>query len=116
MSLLEDFAIPCVLMEKKRVPDGSGGYITTWNEGLPFENYQYLDTSMEARRAEQDGVKSLYSALVQKDFPIEYGDAFKDTNTGLTYKVTSNPDEKKAPKSSTFNLKYFTVERWVLPT
>lgn len=25
MSLLTDFAVPCVLMEKKRVPDGAGG-------------------------------------------------------------------------------------------
>lgn len=116
MSLLQDFAVPCVLMEKTRVPDGAGGYKTTWTEGLDFENYQYMDTSMEARRAEKEGVKSLYSALVQRDFPLEYGDAFKDKNTGITYRVTSEPDEKKAPKSSTFDLKYFTVERWNLPS
>lgn len=115
MSLLTDFAVPCILMEKRRVPDGAGGYMTTWEEGAEFENYQYLDTSMEARRAQQEGVKSLYSALVQRDFPLEYGDAFRDKNTGLTYRVTSNPDEKKAPQSSTFDLKYFTVERWSLP-
>ena len=114
MSLLTDFAVPCVLMEKKRVPDGAGGYITEWTEGAEFENYQYLDTSMEARRAQQEGVKSLYSALVQRDFPLDYGDAFKGKNTGLTYRVTSNPDEKKAPQSSTFDLKYFAVERWAL--
>lgn len=114
MSLLADFAVPCVLMEKKRVPDGAGGWTTTWTEGAEFENYQYLDTSMEARRAQQEGVKSLYSALVQRDFPLDYGDAFKDKNTGQTYRVTSNPDEKKAPQSSTFDLKYFTVERWAL--
>ena len=115
MSLLHDFAVPCVLMEKKRVPDGAGGWITDWTEGAEFENFQYLDTSMEARRAQQEGVKSLYSALVQRDFPLDYGDAFKDKNTGLTYRVTSNPDEKKSPKSSTFDLKYFTVERFSLP-
>lgn len=115
MSLLIDFAIPCVLMEKKRVPDGAGGWLPTeWTEGAEFENYQYLDTSMEARRAQQEGVKSLYSALVKADVPLQYGDAFKDKNTGLTYRVTSNPDEKEAPKSATFDLKYFTVERWAL--
>lgn len=115
MSLLNDFAVPCVLMEKKRVPDGAGGWMTTWTEGAEFLNYQYRDTSMEARRAEQEGVTSLYSALVQRNLPIDYGDAFKDTNTGLTYRVTSEPDEKRAPKSSTFDLKYFTAERWALP-
>lgn len=116
MSLLDDFARPCVLMEKTRTPDGAGGYIVSWTEGAEFQNYQALDTSLEARIAEKQGVTSVYSALVLKDLPIEYNDAFKDASTGLTYRVTSNPDEKQAPKSSTFDLKYFTAERWNLPT
>ena len=115
MSLLDDFARPCVLMEKTRVPDGEGGYTLDWTEGATFKNYQALDTSMEARRAEKEGVTSVYSALVDKALPIEYGDYFKDTGTGLTYRVTSNPSEKESPKSATFVLKYFTAERRELP-
>ena len=115
MSLLDDFAHPCVLMEKTRVEDGAGGYDVTWQEGVSFQNYYTLDTSMEARRAEKEGVTSLYSGLVQKNLPIEYGDYFKDTVTGETYRVTSNPEEKEAPRSSSFDLKYFTAERKELP-
>lgn len=114
MSLLDDFARTCVLMEKKRVPDGAGGWLTEWTEGAEFTNYQSLDTSLEARVAEKEGVTSLYSALVDKDFPIEYNDVFRDTATGQTYRVTSNPEEKIAPKSSTLPLKYFTAEKWEL--
>lgn len=116
MSLLDDFARTCVLMEKRRVPDGAGGYMVQWEEGAEFTNYQALDTSMEARIAEKQGVTSLYSALVDKDFPIEYNDVFKDTETGQTYRVTSNPEEKVAPRSSTLPLKYFTAEKWGLTT
>ena len=87
MSLLNDFARPCVLMEKHREPDGAGGY----------------------------GVTSVYSALVDKAVPIEYGDYFRDTETGTTYRVTSNPEEKQAPRSASFTLKYFTAERKELP-
>lgn len=115
MSLLNDFARPCVLMEKHREPDGAGGYITTWTEGAAFSNYQALDTSMEARRAEKEGVTSVYSALVDKAVPVEYGDYFRDTETGTTYRVTSNPEEKQAPRSASFSLKYFTAERKELP-
>lgn len=115
MSLLDDFARPCVLMEKKRVPDGEGGYITTWAEGAEFMNYQALDTSMEARRAEKEGVTSLYSALVDKAVPIDYNDYFKDLQTGQTYRVTSEPTDKEAPRSASFNLKFFTAERKALP-
>ena len=52
MSLLDDFAIPCVIMEKTRIPDGEGGYILQWSEGAVFNKHQAFDTSMEARRAE----------------------------------------------------------------
>lgn len=116
MSLLNDFAKPCVIMEKKRQSDGEGGYITTWEEGAAFESYQALDTSMESRAAQKQGVTSVYSVLVKKDVPIEYNDAFKDKTTGITYRVTSNPTEKEAPKSASFSLKFFTAERWELTT
>lgn len=115
MSLLDDFKRPCVLMEKIRAPDGEGGFNTTWTEGAAFDNYQALDQSMQARIAEKQGVTSVYSALVAANFPIVFGDYFKDTGTGETYRVTSNPEEKKAPESSSFALKYFTAERAVLP-
>lgn len=115
MPLLDDFARTCVVMEKTRQPDGAGGYIVDWVDGVEFVNYQALDTSMEARRAEKEGVTSLYSALVRSDFPVEYNDYFKDKTTGITYRVTSNPEEKVAPKSASFALKYFTAERKELP-
>ena len=115
MSLLSYFERSCVLMEKKRIHDGEGGYTIDWTDGVSFQNYQALDTSMEARRAEKEGVASVYSARVDKALPIEYGDYFKDTETGLTYRVTSNPSEKEPPKSATFALKYFTAERKELP-
>ena len=115
MSLLSYFERSCVLMEKTRIHDGEGGYTLDWKDGVMFQNYQALDTSMEARRAEKEGVTSVYSALVDKALPIEYGDYFKDTETGMTYRVTSNPSEKETPKSATFALKYFTAERKELP-
>ena len=118
MSLLDDFARKCVLMEKTRTPDGESGYITVWKEGAEFKNYFVMDSSLEARRAEQEGVTSLYSALVDKSVPIEYNDYFRDTETGITYRVTSNPEEKAAPRSAGAiikALKFFTAERKELP-
>lgn len=119
MSLLEDFARTCVLLENTCKPDSEGGYTTEWTEGAEFMNYQAFDNSMEARRAEKEGVTRLYSALVDKSVPIGYNDYFKDMDTGETYRVTSNPEEKEAPKfaSPTISkLKYFTAEKRALPS
>lgn len=115
MALLDDFARICVIMEKKRTSDGEGGYITTWTDGAEFINHQARDTSMEARIAEKQDVTSVYSALVDMAVPIEYGDYFKDLDTRAIYRVTSRPEEKQAPKSASFALKYFTAERTELP-
>lgn len=115
MAILDDFGTPCVILEKTRLPDGESGWVTSWTDGAEFTNYQALDASMQARRAEKEGVTSVYSALVDLSVPIEYGDYYRDKETGLTYRVTSNPEEKQAPASASFRLKYFTSERRELP-
>lgn len=114
MSLLDSYGRKCVLLEKTNVPDGFGGYETVWKDGIEFQNYQALESSMEARIAEKQGVTSVYNALVSKSVPIEYHSVFRDTTTGETYRVTSDPSDKQAPKSASFDLKFFTAERWAL--
>ena len=115
MSLLSDFGKICVFKEKTRTPDGEGGYYIDWTDGAEFTAYQSLDPSMEARPAEKQGATSVYSAPVDNDVPIDYGDYFKEKESGTVYRVTSHPDEKQAPKSASFTLKFFTAERAVLP-
>lgn len=112
--LLDDYGRKCILLEKTNVPDGFGGYETVWKDGIEFQNYQALESSMEARIAEKQGVTSVYNALVSKSVPIEYHSVFRDTTTGETYRVTSDPSDKQAPKSASFDLKFFTAERWAL--
>lgn len=115
MSLLECFGGEYVLMEKKRVPDGEGGYTTSWEDGAKFVNFRAHDNSLQARIAEKEGMVSTYSFLVKKDFPIEFHDFFREVSTGDTYYVTSDPKDHVAPRSSTFDLKYFTAEKRALP-
>ena len=114
-TLLEVCGRDCTLLEKTRISDGEGGYTFEWKDGLTFKNYYAQNTSMEARRAEKEGVTSLYSALVDKSLPINYNDYFRDETTKQTFRITSEPDEKQAPSTATFALKFFTAERRELP-
>lgn len=111
MSLLDDFARLCVILRPEREPDGSGGWLTVWNPGEEFTVCPALNSSMEARRAEQEGVTSVYSALVDRETEIHYGDYFRDLESGRTYRVTSHPSEQESPRSAGFSLKFFTAER-----
>ena len=114
MSLLDDFSHSCIIMDKLTKPDGEGGYATEWREGEEFANFVALDSSLEARQAEAQGVTSVYTGIVRKDVPIEYGSVYKDLTTGAYFRVTSRPEEKKAPASASQmlnGLKSFTAER-----
>jgi hypothetical protein len=114
MNLLDAFSRRCCIMDKTTKPDGEGGYVVEWTEGAEFDNFVSLDSSLEARRAEAEGVTSVYTGVVNRDVPIEYGSIYKDVETGAYYRVTSRPEEKQAPKTASSmlrNLMSFTAER-----
>jgi hypothetical protein len=114
LSLLDDFSHSCCIMNKATKSDGEGGYTVEWSDGAEFANYVALDSSLEARQAEAQGVTSVYTGIVRKDVPIEYGSVYKDVSTGAYFRVTSRPEEKQAPASASpmlQNLKSFTAER-----
>ncbi len=49
MSLLNEMRTACAMLDKRRVPDGEGGFITNWTESAKFMAAIVLDTSIEAR-------------------------------------------------------------------
>ena len=52
MSLLTQAMEDVVMLEKKRIPDGEGGFTTDWAEGVQFKAAISFDSSMQARAAE----------------------------------------------------------------
>ena len=115
MSLIDEFKTPCVMLEKKRVPDGEGGFITSWAEGAEFKAAVVFDSSLEARAAEQQGVSSLYTVTTAKNATLEYHDVFKRLSDGKIFRVTSDGDDKQTPERATFHFAQVTAEEWSLP-
>lgn len=115
MSLIDEFKTPCVMLEKKRVPDGEGGFITSWAEGAEFDAAVVFDSSLEARTAEQQGVSSLYTVTTAKNAKLEYHDVFKRLSDGKIFRVTSDGDDKQTPERTTFQFAQVTAEEWSLP-
>lgn len=107
---------PCVLVEKKREPDGEGGFYTTWAEGAQFDAAITLDSTMQARIAEKDGVTSVYTVTTKRATLLEYHDVFKRLSDGVVFRVTSNGTDKQSPGASSLDIAQVTAERWELPT
>lgn len=116
MSLIDDFKSACVILDKKRVPDGEGGFTTAWAEGAKFMASITLNTSMEARTAEKQGVTSLYTVSTGKNAILQYHDVFKRLYDGKIFRVTSDGDDKQSPERATIQVSQVSAEEWSLPS
>lgn len=112
MSLLYDSMTRCVFLDKSRVDDGEGGYVTKWTEGAEFDAAITFDSSIEARAAEKQGVTSLYTVTVPKGTTIEYYDVFKRITDGKVFRVTSDGDDKLTPARASFQVFQVTAEEF----
>lgn len=114
MSLLEEMRTECVLYEKNRRPDGEGGFVADWVEGAKFKAAIVLDTTIEARVAEAQGVTGLYTVTTDKKVKLEFHDVFKRLYDGKVFRVRSDGDDKFTPESATLNMRQVTAEEWSL--
>lgn len=114
MNLLQEYMEPCRLIEKKRVPDGEGGFTTSWADGIEFQAAVVCDTSMQARAAEKQGVTSLYTVTCGTNARLEYHDVFRRLSDGKIFRVTSDGDDVQTPKRATFQFSQVTAEEWEL--
>lgn len=115
MSLLSEAMENCILLDRTTAPDGYGGYTPTWIEGAGFKAAIVLDTSIEARRAEKEGVTGLYTVTTVKALNLQYHDVFRRVADGKIFRVTSDGDDKKTPNSAGLNMRQVSAEEWELP-
>lgn len=115
MSLLAEAMDDCTMLDKTSVADGLGGYYRTWRDGVQFLAAVTFNTSMEARIADKQGVKSLYTVITSKNMTLEYHDVFRRESDGKIFRVTSDGDDQYTPKSATLDMRVVTAEEWSLP-
>lgn len=114
MSLLSESMESCNMLDKKTAADGYGGYTTTYEDGAEFKAAIVVDTSMQARVAEQQGVKAIYTITTEKAMNLQYHDIFRRNKDGKIFRVTSDGDDKKTPASAALNMRQVSGEEWVL--
>ena len=114
MSLLDNAMVDVALLDKRREPDGVGGFITSWFESVIFKAAIAFDTSMESRIAEKQGVTSRYTVTTNKGAKLSYHDVIKRLSDGKIFRITSDGDDKQTPKSASFQFLQVTAEEWWL--
>lgn len=110
--MIDDLMEDCVMLDKRSVPDGQGGFDYIWEEGAPFQATIVKNGSLEARVAEKSGVKDTYTVTVYKGTPLQLGDVFRREKDGNTFRVTSNVKDTESPPMATFQIGNVSAERW----
>ena len=111
-NLPESFKVPCTLVEKTRVPDGEGGWTTRWADGPEFAAAIVLDSAMNARVAEAEGVTGVYTVTVDRNVQLDFHDAFRRDSDGQVFRVTKVNDS--TPNVATFQFNQYQCEEWSL--
>ena len=114
MSLLSEAMENCIMMDKSTTSDGYGGYDVVWSEGAEFEAAIVFNSSIEARRAEKEGVSSLYTVTTKRAMILQYHDVFKRVRDNKVFRVTSDGDDSYTPDSATLDMRQVTAEEWSL--
>lgn len=114
MNLLSEAMENCIMLDKRTVSDGYGGYVVIWEDGAEFDAAITFDTSIEARTADKAGVTSLYTVTVSKSMMLEYHDVFRRLRDGKVFRVTSDGDDKFTPASASLDMRQVTAEEWAI--
>lgn len=103
-----------VMLEKKHEPDGQGGFIVEWQEGIRFNAVITFDSSTEARVAEKQGVTSVYTVTAPVNVKLEYHDVFRRLRDGKVFRVTTDGDDMITPARASFQFLQVSAEEWEL--
>lgn len=110
MSLLSEAMEDCIILDKITSLDDYGSFKISWVEGAPFKAAVVLDTSIEARRAEKEGVTALYTITTETNCTLLYGNVFRRVKDGKLFRVKSDGTDKKTPASAGLDMRQVSAE------
>lgn len=107
---------PCVMVEKKRKPDGFGGFVTEWADGETFDAAITKDSTLAAQVAEKQGVTQVFTVTTPVGVGLEFHEVFKRLSDSAIFRATSNYYDSAPPKNASFKFEQVRAERWELPS
>jgi SPP1 family predicted phage head-tail adaptor len=114
MSLLDDFAEDCVMIDKTSVSDGYGGITYKWVDGAEFKASIVLSSPQEVIAAQQSGTKGMYNVITNKNINLQYHNVFRRLKDGKVFRVTTDGDDNATPNSAQLNARKVEAEEWEL--
>lgn len=116
MSLLDEYKEDFVFINKTHIRDAEGNPVVTWTESeATFKAALRFDNSVQAKRAQAEGVEDLYTIITDKRISLEFNDVVKRLTDGTTYRITTSGKDNHTPASAGLNMRAVSAKVWVIP-
>lgn len=116
MSLLDEYKEDFSYMDKVHTRDEEGNTIVTWEQSEAlFKAALRFDNSIQAKRAQAEGVQDLYTIITDKSIDLEFNDVVKRIKDGTIFRVTTSGKDNKTPDSASLNMRSVSAKVWVIP-
>lgn len=116
MSILEEQFVDFTIINKAVIDDGYGGTKTVWTPDATIKGIAAFDNSLAVQVAQVMGATSQYAFLVKKELELDFHTVLRRNSDSKIFRIISNSDDKKTPKSAGLNLRQYDAEEWKLPT
>ena len=108
--MLSDFLESAHIMTKSTEQDGYGGVTTTWTEGAAIKAGFVRNNSTEARIAEKNGVKAIWTIVHSDLLDFWQNDCIKRDKTGELFRITGNSRDMETPAVSEMKFRQVGAE------
>lgn len=105
-----------VLLVKTFIPDGRGGVIPSYVDGVTIQAAFSFSSSEQMRIAEAQDAIPRYIITTRQNINLQYHDVLRRVRDEKVFRITSDGDDNKSPAVSTLNMRQVEAEEWEIPT
>lgn len=114
MTLYEQMMEDVAIMDRQTVSDGMGGFTQIWVEGAVIKAAIGKDSTLDARVAEQEGMKQVYTVTTYGNVLLQFHDVLKRKSDGKIFRLTGESKDNASPSVASFSMAQAPAEEWIL--
>lgn len=115
MSLFKDSLEDFIFFNRQLVPNDRGGYDDTYVPGATISASAVKNDSIQARQAEKDGVKNIYTVATEKDLILRKNDVIQRKRDNKLFQITADADDMTTPPTARLNIRVVSAQEWEFP-
>ena len=114
-TIMKDFQENLVMLDRRTVPDGYGGFTVEWVEGAAFTAVMTQPQSGSAEIADAITERKTYKVVTGTNITLNKDDYFRRIRDGKIFKILNGNTDRLAPDDSELQMRVTTAEEVTLP-